>query len=136
MPRLVSAFFSNNGAVNLASIDASATNDMQGMVVTKSFGAAETVAFNGGFSIIDYRGDARAIVDDRNPLVVGNFTMLNAEDTARLLAFGGAGSQAGKVAVGLGAGIIFADRSAIAAVTSSKTEDILATLKGSGVRRN
>ncbi|MEC7763780.1 MAG: leukotoxin LktA family filamentous adhesin [Pseudomonadota bacterium] len=119
------------GSVALESLQVSASNDMQGMVVTKSFGAAENVAFNGGFSILDYRGDARALVDDRNPLVIGDFTTIDAEDTARLLAFGGAGSQAGKVAVGLGAGIIFADRSAFGAVTSASADDILANLEGS-----
>jgi hypothetical protein len=115
----------------MGSLTVSAENDMQGVVVAKSFGAADTVAFNGGFGIIDYRGDARALLSDEASLSVNGGTTIRAEDAARLFAFGGAGSQSGKVAIGLGAGLIFADRSAIGAVTSADPTKLVDTRQAS-----
>ena len=115
---------------DLGGIDLEARNDMQGVAVAKSFGGAENVAINGGFGVIDYRGNARALLPDTSPLVVGGSTRLVSEDTARLFAFGGAGSQAGRVSLGLGAGLVFADRNA-ESVISAQTAAAL-VLEGEG----
>ncbi|MCT4556456.1 MAG: leukotoxin LktA family filamentous adhesin [Pelagimonas sp.] len=115
----------NGDPATLAGLSLSAENDMQGLVTTKSFGIATGSSLNGGLGLIDYRGSAQALLDARVPYVVDGATGVTARDAADLFAFGGAGSQAGKVSVGLGAGLIFADRNATALIAVDPLAELL-----------
>lgn len=108
-----------NGAPDLGAVSVTAKNDVEIVGVTKSFGGADNFAFNAGVTIVDYEGSAIATVSDLNRFNADS-TTITATDEANIFAFGGAGSQSGKVSFGLGLGLVFADRNAVAALTSSQ----------------
>lgn len=112
--------------VDVTKLTVTAGNEVLALANTKSFGGADAFAFNAGLSIVDYQGSAVATVDDRAQITVET-TAITARDDADLMAFGGAGSQSGKVSFGLGAGLVFADRKAVAAVTGADVSALLET---------
>ncbi len=111
------------GAVlNGASITARAVNDVTAGIAARSFGGADSFAFNAGVGIIDYRGSAVAFASDRNAYHLSGGLRLEAEDGARLFSEAGAGSVSGSVSFGLAAGMIFANRNASAVFAASEPD--------------
>lgn len=111
-------------AASVGDITVKAENKLTFAADALSYGAAAKLAFNGAFTVLDYAGTARGIVDAATTYTAGDL-LVTAHDGSILIAGAAAANQGTSAGVGIASTLIFADREATAALAEREAGEIV-----------
>lgn len=111
-------------AASVGDITVKAENKLTFAADALSYGAAAKLAFNGAFTVLDYSGAARGIVDAATTYTA-NDLLVTAHDGSILIAGAAAANQGTSAGVGIASTLIFADREATAALAEREAGEIV-----------